>query len=86
MPEKLSKKKHTDKSVDDEEDAKIMGVDLKSTYKPSPQSRFDLLQLMPPPSGTSVVASKALGKEFKNLIKLQEEGQLPFYLNPDTDR
>lgn len=42
--------------------------------------------MMPPPTGTSVVASRALGKEFKEIVKLQERGELPFYVDPESDR
>ncbi|WVF71109.1 hypothetical protein IAT40_005906 [Kwoniella sp. CBS 6097] len=54
-------------------------------FKPSPQARFDRLERLPPPSETSVVASKTLGKEWKALLKSQEAGELPFYVDPDRD-
>jgi hypothetical protein len=38
-------------------------------FEPSPKTRFDKLQLMPPSTETSVIASKALRKGFKDLIK-----------------
>ncbi|OCF31971.1 hypothetical protein I316_06356 [Kwoniella heveanensis BCC8398] len=54
-------------------------------FVPSPQARFDRIELLPPPSENSVVASKTLAKEWKALLKTQEAGELPFYVNPDSD-
>ncbi|WVQ99753.1 hypothetical protein IAU59_006895 [Kwoniella sp. CBS 9459] len=54
-------------------------------FVPSPQTRFERLELLPPPSENSIVASKTLAKEWKTLIKSQEAGELPFYVDPDRD-
>jgi hypothetical protein len=82
MPDKLKKKKFVDKEEDDEGDAKIYAA---STIKftPSDKTRLNRLQLMPPPQSTSVSATRALGKEFKELVRLQDQGELPFHLDPD---
>ena len=87
MPEQIPSAKFVDTEPDDQIDSQILNPAVpKPTFSPSEASRFDKLQLMPPPTETSVSASKTLQKEFKNLIKLQEQNQLPFYINPDTDR
>ena len=65
----------------------ILGtVPKKWAFERSPQSRYDRLELMPAPIETSIVASRALGKEFKALVKQQqsEEG-LPFFIDPEND-
>ncbi|RSH89058.1 hypothetical protein EHS25_002724 [Saitozyma podzolica] len=82
MPDKLKKKKFVDKEEDDEGDAKIYAA---STIKftPSDKTRLNRLQLMPPSQSTSVSATRALGKEFKELVRLQDQGELPFHLDPD---
>ncbi|WWD16977.1 hypothetical protein CI109_101411 [Kwoniella shandongensis] len=89
MPEKLKRTTYIDDEPDDETDYKILHPDpppapIKS-FKPTLKSRIGRIQQMPPPSETSVVASKALGKEFKTLVKAQGEGKLPFYVDPETD-
>ncbi|WWC88980.1 uncharacterized protein L201_003895 [Kwoniella dendrophila CBS 6074] len=90
MPEKLKRVAFTDKDPDDETDHDILYPPpplskTKIYFKPSPQSRYDKLERLPPPTETSVVASKALGKEFKAVVKAQDNGELPFWVNPDTD-
>ena len=76
-----------DMEEDDETDSKIFNpVVLQPKFNPSPHSRLAKLQLMPPPNQTSVIASKTLAKEFKSLVKLQNENALPFYINPESDR
>ena len=84
MPEKLVRTTYADDMPDDEEDKEI--IRPSPIFTPSPKSRFDRLQTMPPPSETTSVASRALSKEFKGLIKLQVEGKLPFHIDPETDR
>lgn len=88
---KLSRTTYIDDEPFDELDARIKQGPVSvpkvmHSFKPSAASRFERLQLMPPPTETSVVATRALGKEFKTLVKLQGEGKLPFYLDPNTDR
>jgi hypothetical protein len=39
---------------------------------------------MPPPTETSITASKTLQREFKTII--QTEDDLPFYVDPEADR
>ncbi|WRT66695.1 uncharacterized protein IL334_003656 [Kwoniella shivajii] len=94
MPEKLKRTKFKDNDPDDKTDRDILHPPANSSkaakcnengFNPSPQSRYEGLELLPPPSETSTVANKSLGKEFKALISAQEEGGLPFYINPDTD-
>jgi hypothetical protein len=76
-----------DMESDDETDAKIFNpIGLQPKFTPSPESRFEKLQLMPPPTETSVIASKTLAKEFKSLVRLQNENALPFYIDPEGDR
>lgn len=76
-----------DLESDDETDAKIFRpVQLQPQFQPSPEERFEKLQLMPPPEETSITASKTLAKEFKSLVQLQNENALPFYINPETNR
>lgn len=97
MPKDLKSRSQLDKNSgdaidadmesDDETDAKIFNpVELRPKFTPSSEERFDKLQLMPPPTQTSLIASKTLAKEFKGLIKLQNENALPFYINPETER
>lgn len=87
MPESLQPCAFVETETDDECDAKIFNpVPVRPVFTPSPATRFNRLQMMPPPIETSTVASKALGKELKNLVRLQEDNVLPFYINPDTDR
>lgn len=87
MPEQIPSSTFIDTEPDDETDSRILQPAIsKATFDPSPPSRFERLQLMPPPTETSVSASKTLGKEFKSLVTLQEENKLPFYISPDTDR
>jgi ubiquitin-conjugating enzyme E2 Q len=85
MPEQLKRMTFIDKEADDEMDAGILNPP-SSNFTPSPEDRFAKLELMPPPTETSTVASKALQKEFKALIGLQRANSLPFYINPDTER
>ncbi|KAK8864709.1 hypothetical protein IAR55_001963 [Kwoniella newhampshirensis] len=54
-------------------------------FKPTMTTRMKQVELLPPPSETSVVASKALGKEYKTLIGAQEGGKLPFYIDTNID-
>jgi len=84
MPEQLVKVSFIDKEEDDETDAKLLKAPAPS-FIPSSAERFAKLRLMPPPTETSRVASKALQKEFKSLVKLQEKDELPFYIDPGTD-
>ena len=84
MPEQLVKVSFIDKEEDDETDAKLLKAPTPS-FIPSSSERFEKLRLMPPPTETSSVASKALQKEFKSLVKLQEKDELPFYIDPGTD-
>jgi ubiquitin-conjugating enzyme E2 Q len=84
MPEQLVKASFIDKEEDDETDAKLLKAPAPS-FIPSSPGRFAKLRLMPPPTETSSVASKALQKEFKSLVKLQEKDELPFYIDPGTD-
>jgi len=84
MPEQLVRVAFDDPELDDETDSKLLKPPAP-TFIPSPPDRFRRLNLMPPPTETSSVASKALQKEFKNLIKLQIENALPFYIDPGTD-
>jgi ubiquitin-conjugating enzyme E2 Q len=84
MPEQLVKVAFIDQEPDDETDSKLLKP-IAPTFIPSPPERFSKLNLMPPPTETSSIASKALQKEFKNLIKLQNENALPFYIDPGTD-
>jgi ubiquitin-conjugating enzyme E2 Q len=84
MPEQLVKVALVDKEEDDETDAKLLKAPAPS-FIPSGPERFTKLRLMPPPTETSSVASKALQKEFKSLVKLQERDELPFYIDPGTD-
>lgn len=76
-----------DMESDDETDAKIFKpVEVQPRFNPSPDERFEKLQLIPPPTETSVIASRTLAKEFKNLVKLQNGNALPFYINPESER
>jgi ubiquitin-conjugating enzyme E2 Q len=84
MPEQLVKASFIDKEEDDETDAELLKAPAPS-FIPSSPGRFAKLRLMPPPTETSSVASKALQKEFKSLVKLQEKDELPFYVDPGTD-
>jgi ubiquitin-conjugating enzyme E2 Q len=89
MPEKFIRTTYVDDNEDDADDAKIY-VEPESkrkvaTFVPSDRARLDKLQLMRPPSEMSVVASRVLGKEFTALIKLQDEGKLPFYVNQEVE-
>jgi ubiquitin-conjugating enzyme E2 Q len=84
MPEQLVKMAFIDEEEDDETDAKLLKAPAPS-FMPSSSERFAKLRLMPPPTETSSVASKALQKEFKSLVKLQEKDELPFYIDPGTD-
>jgi hypothetical protein len=72
-----------DKEEDDETDRNLLKPPSCS-FTPSDPQRLLKLDLMPPPIETSTVASKALQKEFRSLIKLQKEDALPFYIDPDT--
>jgi hypothetical protein len=85
MPEQLERMTFIDTEANDEMDAGILDPP-KSSFVPSPEERFLRLRLMPPPTETSIVASRSLQKELKALIKLQREDKLPFYINPDTAR
>jgi ubiquitin-conjugating enzyme E2 Q len=84
MPEQLVKMSFMDKEEDDETDAKLLKAPAPS-FIPSSPERFTKLRLMPPPTETSIVASKALQKEFRSLVKLQERDELPFYIDTGTD-
>ncbi|WWC62233.1 uncharacterized protein I303_104829 [Kwoniella dejecticola CBS 10117] len=87
MPEKLTRTKFVDKEPNDQTDHDILHPPKKQKidFKPSPQSRFHKIQLLPPPKDTSVVASKAIAKELKAIVKAQAEGDLPFWINPDVE-
>jgi hypothetical protein len=84
MPEQLVKVAFKDNEPDDETDSNLLKPPAP-IFTPSAPSRFAKLELMPPPIETSTVASKALQKEFKSLVKLQEKDALPFYVDPGTD-
>ena len=84
MPDKYTKYEFFDEEPDDADDARFLPSPVRFT--PSPQSRFQRLELMPPPSATSTMATRALQKEFKAVVKAQKDGELPFYIDPDTDR
>jgi len=84
MPEQLLKVLFVDTEEDDETDAKLLKAPTPS-FIPSSPERLANLRLMPPPTETSSVASKALQKELKSLVKLQENDDLPFYIDPGTD-
>jgi hypothetical protein len=95
MPEKLERTSFVDTEPDLPEDQNILHPaspvppipsDSINVLIPSSPRRFERLDLMPPPSETSVTASRALGKEFKECITLQTEGKLPFYMNPESER
>ncbi|WWD03208.1 hypothetical protein V865_001258 [Kwoniella europaea PYCC6329] len=90
MPEKLTRTSYIDDEPDDKTDYDIFNPPPpppkpQNTFKPSPQSRYARMESLPPPTETSVVASKALGKELKAVVKAQEEGGLPFWVNPDVE-
>ncbi|WVW84288.1 hypothetical protein I302_106319 [Kwoniella bestiolae CBS 10118] len=90
MPEKLTRTTYIDGDANDETDQDIFNPPPPPPkplvlFKPSPQSRYDRLEMLPPPTETSVVANKALGKELKAVVKAQEEGTLPFWVNPDVE-
>ncbi|WVQ67429.1 uncharacterized protein L199_005626 [Kwoniella botswanensis] len=90
MPEKLTRTTYIDEEPNDKTDHDIFHPSPtppkpQNTFKPSPQSRYDRMESLPPPTETSVVASKALGKELKAVVKAQEEGGLPFWVNPDVE-
>lgn len=84
MPDQLVKVSFVDKEEDDETDTKLLKAPAPS-FIPSGPERFRKLNLMPPPTETSTIASKALQKEFKGLVKLQQRDELPFYIDPGTD-
>lgn len=87
MPVQLKQASFVDTEPDDATDADILKpAPSKPVFKPSPASRIQKLQLMPPPIETSTIATKTLQKELRNLVKLQDQNSLPFYLDPDTDR
>ena len=88
MPEQLLRTTYVDDQPDDVDDGKLLGLAAspKPVFVPSHPSRFSNLQLMPPPTATSIVATRALSKEFKSLVKQQSEGKLPFYMDPGSDR
>lgn len=87
MPDQLEATPFVDNEPDDTVDADILRpTPVKPVFKPSSASRMRKLQVMPPPIETSTVATRTLQKEFKNLIKLQEENSLPFYIDSDTER
>ncbi|ODO08329.1 hypothetical protein L198_00053 [Cryptococcus wingfieldii CBS 7118] len=88
MPAKFAPTPLYDTQPDDELDANIINPPLPKPvdhYVPTLEARLPNFQLMPPPTETSIVASKALGKEFKACIKAQGEGALPFHVDPDND-
>lgn len=86
MPRKLVRARYEDEAMDDEEDFKIFHPKGPIILLgPSPPERFAKLQMMPPPTATSTLANRALAKEWTELLKSQEEGDLPFYVNPDND-
>nr|XP_019007506.1 uncharacterized protein I206_07767 [Kwoniella pini CBS 10737]OCF46287.1 hypothetical protein I206_07767 [Kwoniella pini CBS 10737] len=91
MPEKLIRKRFDDKEPDDQTDREILHPPVpppkqkETMFRPSPPTRYGRLERLPPPTETSIVASKALGKEFKSIIKAQQEGDLPFWVDPDTE-
>ncbi|WVR06740.1 hypothetical protein IAU60_003775 [Kwoniella sp. DSM 27419] len=97
MPEKLEPVAFVDDDPDDVTDHAIFhpaanktdtvqGNRPKTGFDPSPSSRFEKLELLPPPTETSIVATKTLGKELKALIETQEHGELPFYIDPDGEK
>ncbi|KAK4684001.1 ubiquitin-conjugating enzyme E2 Q, partial [Tremellales sp. Uapishka_1] len=88
MPDKIEARKMNDKAPNHPEDVEIlsyMPTIPPKLFEPSPAARLKRLQIAPPPTDSSVTASKVLGKEFKGLIKQQGEGRLPFYIHPDND-
>lgn len=55
-------------------------------YSPAPKSRYNKVHMMPNPTYTSTSATKAIMREHKATMKVQEEAGLPFWLVPDGDR
>jgi hypothetical protein len=88
MPVKLERANIEDTDPHDDEDATLLAhlKPIAMKFKPSPQSRLDRLDLMPPPTSSSVTASKTLAREIKSIVKLQSTNQLPFYLDPETEK
>jgi hypothetical protein len=80
LPKKVEPQRFIDLAEDDVTDQKL----LKKAFEPSPADRFARLRLMPPPTETSITASKTLQREFKTII--QTEDDLPFYVDPEADR
>ncbi|WVQ80119.1 hypothetical protein IAT38_002220 [Cryptococcus sp. DSM 104549] len=89
MPAKLKPSRLKDTSPNDATDHKILHPPPPpapvKVWEPTLHARLRGIPIMPPPVENSVVASKALGKEFKALVKAQAEGKLPFYVDPEGD-
>lgn len=87
LPQRLGRASYEDTEPDLPAEQRICGTEpKKSAFERSPQSRYDRLEVMPAPVETSIVASRALGKEFKALVKQQlETGDLPFFIDPEND-
>ncbi|KAL7422062.1 hypothetical protein Q5752_003837 [Cryptotrichosporon argae] len=89
MPEKLHAVRYDDKEPNTPDDEAVVQPPAppkpKRNFTPSDAERFKGLALMPPPKETSGVATKALGREMKELVKRQEEGSLPFWLHTELE-
>ncbi|EIW65961.1 hypothetical protein TREMEDRAFT_74889 [Tremella mesenterica DSM 1558] len=87
MPEKLTPATFVDNDPYDSTDEAILSpLPLQPTFTRSDQARYDRLGRMAPPEDTSLVATRALSKEFKTLVRQQESGEnLPFYLDREGD-
>lgn len=96
MPERVSPATFVDNQPDHPSDAALYAACsqegsasakvTKATYTPYPASFYSKVTLLPPPSGTSRQATKALMRELKAVMAAQDEGILPFWLVPDSDR
>lgn len=91
MPSTLEWCGFLDDEEDDEEQQALLRSPLppppnKVVFEPSPHTRYERLTLMPPPTETSTLASKALQREFKQVVTLQQKGELPFYVDPENPR
>lgn len=90
MPDKLAPARFIDTQPDSPSDAAIYSyVEPKPKrevmYSPAPKSRYAKLHMMPNPTYTSTMATKAIMKEHKATMAAQGEGELPFWLVPDGD-
>jgi hypothetical protein len=90
MPDKLAPARFTDTQPDTQSDAAIYtyvepAPKREMWYSPAPRSRYAKLHMMPNPTYTSTMATKAIMKEHKATMKAQEEVALPFWLVSDGD-